>query len=216
MSAPNSSRASPFIAGIRLALPATSPTGKSNWAMAMRRVSVMRVDPCVGSPASMDPRARPPPASQRLPRPTAGLPLPPLAGGGWEGGTLRSHRRTACPHPNPPPQAGEGAVPGGGGSRTRRRWGRTWRRGERDPEAGIKGRDAPVRRPAPPPASGGRLGGGGGGGGGTGRGGGGRGGGGGREREGKKGPPTPPAGRPPPPPAGGGGGGGGHPPDPSK
>src|SRR5690606_38691258 len=113
MSAPNSSRASPIIAAIRLALPATSPTGKSNWAMAMRRVSVMRVDPCVGSPASMDPRARPPPASQRLPRPTAGLPLPPLAGGGWEGGTLRSHRRPACPPPNPPPPAGGGG--GGGG-----------------------------------------------------------------------------------------------------
>src|SRR5690606_7726584 len=83
-------------------------------------------------------------------------PSPPMAGGVGEGATLRSHRRTACPHPNPPPQAGEGAVPGGGGSRTRRRWGRTWRRWERDPVAGIKGRDAPVRRPAPPPACGGR------------------------------------------------------------
>src|SRR5690606_15367354 len=41
MSAAYSSRASAIIATMRAVLPATSPTGKSNWAMAMRRVSVM-------------------------------------------------------------------------------------------------------------------------------------------------------------------------------
>src|SRR5690606_818423 len=41
MSAPYSSRASAIIATMRDVLPATSPTGKSNWAIAMRRVSVM-------------------------------------------------------------------------------------------------------------------------------------------------------------------------------
>src|SRR5690606_16673151 len=41
MSAPYSSRASAIIVAMRSVLPATSPTGKSNWAMAMRSVSVM-------------------------------------------------------------------------------------------------------------------------------------------------------------------------------
>src|SRR5690606_3673873 len=42
--------------------------------------------------------------------------LPPLAGGGREGG-IRALAPAACPHPNPLPQAGEGvgsALPGGG------------------------------------------------------------------------------------------------------
>src|SRR5690606_5024982 len=41
MSAPYSSRASAIIAEMRAVLPATSPTGKSNCAIAMRRVSIM-------------------------------------------------------------------------------------------------------------------------------------------------------------------------------
>src|SRR5690606_18948218 len=43
--------------------------------------------------------------------------LPPLAGEGAEGGWGRAEGvgggiATGCPHPSPPPQAGEGAVPG--------------------------------------------------------------------------------------------------------
>src|SRR5690606_3531679 len=41
MSAPYSSRASVIMAAMRVVLPATSPTGKSNWARAMRRCWVM-------------------------------------------------------------------------------------------------------------------------------------------------------------------------------
>src|SRR5690606_27112997 len=53
--------------------------------------------------------------SNRAWRGRGALPLPPLAGGGWEGGGARWHCCWGCPHPRPPPQAGEGGVWAGGG-----------------------------------------------------------------------------------------------------
>src|SRR5690606_34086961 len=54
-----------------------------------------------GSTPRLPRRLRPPPFP-----PSA--PLPPLAGGGWEGGTPSRHAPD-CPHPNPPPASGGGS-----------------------------------------------------------------------------------------------------------